>query len=98
MTPREEAEERERQREEGEARGKRLALALRNVAASEDGKIVLRWIYGMGNPLADTFQPSAAAAYESGKKAIPRKLWHELKQHAKRNDFIAIFMEGESNA
>ena len=97
-TPREEMAEREKMRDADEQRAARLSHAMRSVAASADGRIVLRWIYGLGNPLADTFQPSAMAAYESGKKFIPRRLWRELEKHADRNDFIAIFMEGESDA
>ena len=90
MTLREEAEERKQQAEDDGKRRERLGQSIRNVAATADGKIVLAWLVGLGNLFADDFQPNAMAAYETGKKAIPRKLWKTLEEHAKRDDFIAI--------
>ena len=90
MNIREGMAEREEQALEMEQRRQRFGQAVRNVAATPDGKIVLAWLVGLGNLFADDFQPNAMAAYISGRKSIPRALWKTLEEHAKRDDFIAI--------
>lgn len=90
MNIREGMAEREKQAREMQQRRERFGQAVRNVAATPDGKIVLAWLVGLGDLFADDFQPNAMAAYMSGRKSIPRALWKTLEEHAKRDDFIAI--------
>ena len=96
MTLREEAAQRADEQRKQEADRKRFASDIRAVAATAEGKRVLRWLIEQGKLFEDDFQPNATAAYLSGVKAIPRRLWKALGEHADRNDFITICI-GEKN-
>lgn len=97
MNFREEAKRLEEEQRRVGAEQAMLASAFRSVAATPDGKRVLRWIVEEGKLFSDEFSPNASHAYNSGVKSIPRRVWLKLRDHAERGDFITICMGGNGN-
>ena len=93
---REEAKRLEIEKQEEEARERRFGEAVRAVAATPDGKVILGWIIREGDLFTDAFSPSSALPYAEGKRFVARMLWDVLRRHANRADAIEICF-GEEN-
>lgn len=93
---REEIREDAREKAMQDARRETLARAYRAVAASPEGRTVLRSIVEAGNIFATNYQPNAMAAFEAGRAAMAKEIWNNLSRCADRDDFMAICI-GEEN-
>lgn len=97
MNLREQAKNLEEERRRKQAEINLLANAFKSVAASPDGKTVLGWVLAQGGLFSEEFSKTANNAYEDGKRAICVRVWNKLKEHARRDDFIAICIGEEKD-